>query len=293
VDVPPPDLRGRVVVITGATSGIGRATAVALARMGATLALVARDRARADATVAEIAAATGNRDVAVFLADLGAQADIRRVAGELLERYPQIHVLVNNAGVMNLRRRTTVDGVEETFAVNHLGYFLLTLLLLDRLKASAPARIVNVASDAHKFVRGMSWDDLGHEKTYAAMRVYGHSKLANILFTQELARRLEGTGVTANAAHPGAVATRLGHQNAWWAALLAKALGLFFRTPERGAETSIRLASAPELAGVTGRYFANGREARTSTPARDQEAARRLWDVSERMVGLASEPPGW
>lgn len=281
-----PDLRGRVVVITGATSGIGRATAVALARMGATLGLVARDRTRADETVAEIGSATGNRDVAVFLADLASQAEIRRVAGEILARYPRIHVLLNNAGVMNLTRRTTVDGIEETFAVNHLAYFLLTLLLLDRLKASAPARIVNVASDAHKFVRGITWDDLGHETSYAAMRVYGHSKLANVLFTQELARRLEGTGVTANAVHPGAVATRLGHQNAWWAALLARVVGLFLRTSERGAETSIRVASAPELAAVTGRYFANGREARTSTPARDTEAARRLWDVSARMVGL-------
>jgi NAD(P)-dependent dehydrogenase (short-subunit alcohol dehydrogenase family) len=291
--MPPPDLHGRVVLITGATSGIGRATAVALARMGATLGLVARDRARADATVAEIAAATGNRDVAVFLADLGSQADIHRVAGELLARYPRIDVLVNNAGVVNLQRRTTVDGLEETFAVNHLGYFLLTLLLLDRLKASAPARIVNVASHAHKVVRGINWDDLGHERSYAWARVYGHSKLANVLFTRELARRLEGSGVTVNAVHPGAVATRLGHQNAWWSALIAKTLGIFFRTPERGAETSIRLASSPELAGVTGRYFANGREARPSAAAQDPAAARRLWDASARLVGLPTEPPGW
>ena len=187
------DLRGRMCVITGATSGIGRATATALARKGATLGLVARDAARAEATVRAIADATGNRDVTVFRADLASQADVRRVAPEILARFPRIHVLLNNAGIVNLQRRVTVDGIEETFAVNHLAYFLLTLLLLDRLKASAPARIVNVASDAHKFVGGIAWDDLNQEKAYGGMRVYGHSKLANILFTRELARRLAGT----------------------------------------------------------------------------------------------------
>ncbi len=205
-------MNGRVCVVTGASSGIGRATARALARLGATLALVGRDRGRGEETVAALRAESGSAAVALFLADLSSQAEIRRLGAELCDRYPAIHVLVNNAGVVNLRRSTTADGIETVFAVNHLAYFLLTHLLLARLRASAPARIVNVASDAHRFGR-IDLDDLGHARRYRAMRVYGASKLANILFTYELARRLDGTGVTANCLHPGAVATRLGQNN--------------------------------------------------------------------------------
>jgi NAD(P)-dependent dehydrogenase (short-subunit alcohol dehydrogenase family) len=280
------DLRGRTVILTGATNGIGRATALALARMGAALAIVARDRTRGEATVAEIRAQTGATPD-LLLADLSSQASIRSLAAEILARYPRVDVLVNNAGVVNLKREETADGIEATFAVNHLGYFLLTNLLLDRLKASAPARIVNVASDAHKFVGGMRWDDLEWRRGYKAMRVYGQSKLANILFTRELARRLAGTGVTVNAVHPGAVSTGLGKQNGWWAAALIKVLGLFFRTPEQGAATSIHLASSPAVDGVSGRYFADQKEARPSRAAEDDAAARRLWDLSSQMTGLA------
>ena len=279
------ELRGRVVILTGATNGIGRATALALAGMGATLAIVARDRARGEATVAEIRAQTGAVPD-LLLADLSSQGSIRKLAAEILARYPRIDVLVNNAGVVNLKREETADGIEATFAVNHLAYFLLTNLLLDRLRASAPARIVNVASDAHKFVKGLRWDDLGWATGYKSMRVYGQSKLANILFTRELARRLAGTGVTVNSVHPGAVSTGLGKQNGWWAAALIKVLGLFFRSPEQGAATSIHLASSPAVDGVSGRYFANAKEARPSRAAEDDAAARRLWDLSMQMTGL-------
>ena len=280
------DLRGRVVILTGATNGIGRATALALGRMGATLGIVARDRARGEETVAEIRAQTG-ATADLLLADLSSQASIRELAATILARYPRIDVLVNNAGIVNLKREETADGIESTFAVNHLAYFLLTNLLLDRLKASAPARIVNVASDVHKYVGGIRWDDLGWAQGYQVMRVYGQSKLANILFTRELARRLAGTGVTVNAVHPGAVSTGLGKQNGVWAAALIKVLGLFFRTPEQGAATSIHLAASPAVDGVSGRYFVDAKEARPSRAAEDDAAARRLWDLSSQMTGLA------
>jgi retinol dehydrogenase-12 len=280
-------MRGRVCVITGASSGIGRATALAIARQGATLGLVCRDRGRGEETVAEIAAQTGNRDVTLFLADLAVQAEVRRVAADLLARLPRIHVLVNNAGVVNLRRTTTVDGIETVFAVNHLAYFLLTALLLERLRESAPARIVNVASDAHRW-GPMRFDDLGWAQGYKPMRVYGQSKLANVLFTYELARRIEGSGVTANCCHPGAVATRLGHNNGRIATILTGLLAPFFRSPAQGAATSVHLASSPAVEGVSGRYFSNCREARSSRASQDPEAARRLWQVSASMTGLAA-----
>jgi NAD(P)-dependent dehydrogenase (short-subunit alcohol dehydrogenase family) len=279
-------VQGKVCIVTGATSGIGRSTALALAGMGASLGLVCRDPVRAADTVREIRERTGNAAVEVFLADLASQAAIRRVAAEIAERYAKIHVLINNAGVVNLQRTTTEDGIETVFAVNHLAYFLLTHLLLERLREGAPSRIVNVASDAHKFVRGIEFDDVGFTSGYKAMRVYGHSKLANLLFTFELARRLDGTGVTVNAVHPGAVATSLGKNNGRWAKLLIRALAPFFRTPERGAETTIHVATSPALEGVSGRYFASRREQKTSPAARDRDAAQRLWDLSANLTGL-------
>jgi NAD(P)-dependent dehydrogenase (short-subunit alcohol dehydrogenase family) len=276
-------VKNRTCIVTGASSGIGRATAVALARTGARIGLVCRDPARGDTARGEIVRETGNADVSVFLADLAVQSEIRRVAAELLDAYPAIHLLVNNAGVVNLRYAETPDGIEATFAVNHLAYFLLTHLLLDRIRASAPARIVNVASEAHKIGR-IDLDDLGHRRRYRPMRVYGASKLANILFTYELARRLEGSGVTVNCVHPGAVATRLGHNNGRVAAFLARTLGVFFRTPEDGAATSIWAATAPELDAVSGRYFANCREARSSRASHDAALARALWAASEQLI---------
>ena len=282
-------MHGRTCVITGATSGIGRATAVALAEMGATLVLVCRDRQRGEDTLAAIAAQTGRRDASLVLGDLAVQRDVRRIAAELLAGDRPLHVLINNAGVVNLQRTVTADGIETSFAVNHLAPFLLTNLLLDRLHRSAPARVVTVSSEAHRFGR-LDFDDLGNERHYRFMRVYGQTKLANILFTAELARRTDGTGVTANSLHPGAVATSLGKNNGAWARAIIALLRPFFRTAEGGAATSVHLASSPAVEGVTGRYFVDCREKLPSPAARDAAAARRLWDVSERLTGLASQP---
>jgi len=275
-------MRGRVCVVTGATSGIGRETALALGRMGATVAVVCRDPARGAAVRAEMPDA----DVSVHRADLSSQREVRALAAELLARYAAIHVLVNNAGVVNLRYSTTVDGIETVFAVNHLAYFLLSALLLDRLKASGLARVVNVASEAHRFARTIEFDDLGFARRYRGMRVYGHSKLANILFTYELARRLAGTSVTANCVHPGGVATGLGQNNGRIAVVLTKLLRPLLRTPEDGAATSIWVATSPAVDGVSGRYFKSCREARSSRVTYDVAIARRLWDVSAEMTGV-------
>ena len=270
-------------IVTGATSGIGRATAHALAAAGARVVVVCRNRERGDEVCAEIARATGNDATEVVLADLASLASVRAAADALLERCPRIDVLVNNAGVVNTSRRESADGYEEMFAVNHLAPFLLTNLLLDRIRDSAPARIVGVASDAHKF-RSLDFDDLGSTKSFGAMTTYGMSKRANILFTYELARRLEGSGVTVNCMHPGAVATGLATNNGTFPVLLTRFLSLFFRTPEKGAETVVHLATSPAVAETTGKYFYNCAEYRSDRETYDADAQRRLWEVSERLV---------
>jgi NAD(P)-dependent dehydrogenase (short-subunit alcohol dehydrogenase family) len=283
-------LDGKVVVLTGATSGIGRAAASELTASGAVLALVARDAARGQATVDELRAAAPAARVELFLADLGAQAQVRDVAAALCRRFPRIDVLLNNAGVVNLRYSTTPDGIETVFAVNHLAYFMLTLLVLDALRAAPAARIVNVASEAHRMGR-LDFDDLGNSKRFRAMRVYGQSKLCNILFTYALARRLEGSGVTANCLHPGAVATRLGQNNGRVATALTKVLRPFFRTPADGADTAVYLASAAELASVIGTYFANRKPIRSTRVTYDDAIQQRLWDVSETLTGVRWPAP--
>jgi NAD(P)-dependent dehydrogenase (short-subunit alcohol dehydrogenase family) len=276
-------------MITGASSGIGRATALALARLGATLVLVCRDRGRGEDTIAEIQRQTGNRDVTLMLADLSLQQSIRQLAQDFLATDRPLHVLVNNAGVVNLQRKLTGDGIEEVFAVNHLAYFLLTHLLLDRLTArppaSAPARIVNVASDAHKF-SGIDFDNLQGERRYRTMKIYGQSKLANIMFTYELARRLDGSGVTVNCLHPGTVATGLGANNGAVAKVLIKLLATVFRTPESGAATSIYLASSPQVEGISGKYFSNCKPRRSTKISYDVAVQHRLWDISAQLTGL-------
>jgi NAD(P)-dependent dehydrogenase (short-subunit alcohol dehydrogenase family) len=277
-------LRDKQCIVTGATSGIGEQIARGLLREGASVAVVGRSRERGEAALARLRG-VGSGSAELLLADLSLQAEVRRLAAQLLERYARIHVLVNNAGIVNLRRELTADGLEATFAVNHLAYFQLTLLLLERLRASAPARIVNVASDAHRF-GALDFADLQNERGYRSMRVYGQSKTANILFTRELARRLEGTGVSVNCLHPGAVATRLGQQNGAVAKLLTRALSVFFRTPAKGAETAIWLAAAPEPAGVSGRYFQDRRAREPSPHARDDAAAARLFAESARLTSL-------
>lgn len=285
-------VEGKTCLVTGATSGIGTETALALAQQGAHVVISGRSAEKAEATRADIARASGNPNVRVLLADLSSLAEVRKLADSFLSIYPTLHVLVNNAGVVNTRRQLTVDGFESMFAVNHLAYFLLTNLLLGRMKQSAPARIVSVASDAHVF-GSIDWDDLQSEHKFGGlpfvggMRVYGTSKLANILFNSELARRIEGSGVTANCLHPGMVRTGLGQNNAGVAATIAGLLMMpVALSPAKGAETTVYLASSPAVEGVSGRYFAKKREARLSGEARDASAARRLWEISAELVGL-------
>jgi NAD(P)-dependent dehydrogenase (short-subunit alcohol dehydrogenase family) len=279
-------MAGRVVLMTGATSGIGKEAAVELARQGATLLAVSRDRVRGEAAAAEIRRRSGSGAVELFLADLSSQASIRELAGAVRARHGRLHVLINNAGILNLRRRTTVDGIEETFALNHLAPFLLTNLLLDRLAASAPARIVNTASAAHKFGR-IDFANLQGEAGYEGLRAYATSKLENVLFTDELARRLEGmgaTGVTANCVHPGGVDTGLWRDMKGSLRLLLAAMRPFLLSPARGAEPLIHLASSPDLAGVTGQYFHRRKPRRSSAASRDPALAARLWEVSAALA---------
>ncbi len=283
------DMVGKTVVVTGGNSGIGLETAVALGQMGARVLITARNASRGEAAVAQIAqriGAVGSVELVIF--DLADLASVRAGAAEILDRCPELHVLVNNAGLVLTERSESVDGYESTFATNHLGPFLLSTLLLDRLVASAPSRIVNVASTAHSAARhGMPFDDLQSKNGYRSMRVYGQSKLANILFTNELARRLSGTGVTANSLHPGTVATGYGADGdtKGFLAFGIKIAKPFFLSAQKGARTSVYLASSPEVEGVSGRYFVKCKARRPRPQALDAEAARRLWDVSEELVG--------
>jgi NAD(P)-dependent dehydrogenase (short-subunit alcohol dehydrogenase family) len=281
------DMTGKTVVITGGNSGIGLETAVALAQEGAKTVITARDPSRGEAAVAAIRARSGRDDVELVVFDLGSVASTRQGALAILERCDRIDVLLNNAGVVLSDRRETVDGLEATFAVNHLGPFVLTELLLDRIKDSAPARIVNVASTAHKGARkGLDFDDLQSTSRYGGMQVYSKTKLANIYFTTELARRLDGTGVTVNCLHPGTVATGYGRDgdSSGVLAFGLKVIKPFILSAEKGARTSIYLASSPDVAGVTGKYFVKCKARNPSAAARDDEAAQRLWKVSEEIV---------
>ncbi|TMA35793.1 MAG: SDR family oxidoreductase [Deltaproteobacteria bacterium] len=294
-------LDGRIALVTGATSGIGQETAVGLAARGAQVVLVGRDRARAEDARKDVTERSSNPHVDVLLADFASLDAVRGLAREFCDRYPALHLLVNNAGLVMTERVLTVDGYETTLAVNHLAPFLLTHLLRERLLASGPARIVNVASDAHRFVpRGFDFDDPMAERSFgfptvvSGLRIYGMSKLANILFTVELARRLEGTRVTANAVHPGGVATRLGtNTGGVLGKLIPLAMRPFFKTPEQGAATSLYVATSPAVADTNGRYFADSREREPSRAARDGEAARRLWNLSCEWVGVAVEDTRW
>jgi NAD(P)-dependent dehydrogenase (short-subunit alcohol dehydrogenase family) len=271
--------------VTGASSGIGLETARALAAQGATLVAVCRSRERGEAALASIRESTGNSDLHLALADLSAQSGIRQLAKELVTRWPRIHVLVNNAGVVETRRRLSSDGIEMVFAVNHLSYYLLTRLLLNRLQESAPARVVNVSSDAHRFAR-LDWDNLQGEKSWSFMRQYGLSKLCNILFTLELAKRTTGGGMTVNALHPGAVGTHLGQNNGTWAKVILFLGRPFLLTPVQGAQTSIYLASSPEVDGMSGGYFVKQRPVAPTPEASNPGNAAQLWELSARLTGL-------
>jgi NAD(P)-dependent dehydrogenase (short-subunit alcohol dehydrogenase family) len=277
----------KTCVITGATSGIGLATAAALAERGVRLVLLARSPARAEAALGAIARRAPAARVEIEQVELASLRSIAEAAPRILARCPRIDVLIHNAGVVLLRRETSADGYEKTFAVNHLAHFALTRLLRERLVATPGARIVTVASEAHRFGGALDFDDLQSERRYRGLAVYARSKLCNVLWTRELARRLAGTGVTANCCHPGGVATRLGQTDAAWTRVLSRAIGWFLLTPEQGARTSVYLATAPGLGSVSGRYFARERESRPSRAARDDGAARRLWEVSETLMARA------
>jgi retinol dehydrogenase 14 len=275
---------GKVALVTGGTSGIGKATAMALAAMGADVVVVGRDRERGEKAAAEIRAQTGGK-VDLALADLSSQAGVRELAEGFRSRYDRLDVLVNNAGLVQSTRTETADGLETTFATNHLAPFLLTNLLLDLLKKSAPSRVVTVSSETERW-GNIDFDDLQSKKKYRGFPVYGMTKLANIMFTYELAERLEGTGVTATCMHPGAVNTRFGTNNSGPMTILFRAFKPFMRTPEQGADTVIWLASSPDVEGLSGRYYADRKPLEPKKIANDPAARRRLWEESERLTGL-------
>ena len=274
------NIQGKVAIVTGANSGIGRVTAEGLALRGASVVMVCRDRARGAAAQSEIKATSGNDSVELMICDMASQKSIRAFAEEFKRTHDRLDVLVNNAGVYIRKRTVTEDGIETTFAVNHLAYFLLTESLLDLIERSGPARIINVASDAHAYGR-IDFDNLQGEKKYSGMRAYANSKLANILFTYELARRLKSARVTANCLHPGAVATNIFRSLPKPIEALIKLVTL---SPEKGAETSIYLASSPEVEGLTGKYFVKKTATKSSSESYNEEVARRLWDESARLT---------
>ncbi|MBZ0282729.1 MAG: SDR family oxidoreductase [Anaerolineae bacterium] len=279
-------MNGKICLVTGATNGIGKATAQALAQMGATVVIVGRNPAKCAAVVSEIKQISGNNNVEALVGDLSVMAEVQQVADQFKAKYQKLHVLVNNAGASFLKREVTAEGLEKTFALNHLSYFLLTNLLLDTLKASAPARIVNVSSDAHKGAR-LDFDDLQSEKGNFGANAYGRSKLANIVFSYELARRLSGTGVTVNVLHPGLVRTGFASN---MGVVLSTVIDFFMRfvglTPEQGAQTSVYLATSPDVENVTGKYWVKSKAVSSSPASYDEATWTRLWEASDKLVAV-------
>jgi NAD(P)-dependent dehydrogenase (short-subunit alcohol dehydrogenase family) len=278
-------MAGKTVLVTGATQGIGREAALAFAKMGARVGVVGRDATRAREAAEYVKAAVPGAQVDIFLADLSLMADVRKLADEVKAIYSELHVLLNNAGAIFTDRKTTSEGLEQTFALNHMSYFLLTNLLLELLQKSAPARVVSVSSDAHQ-LNSFNLADLQSEKSYGGMKAYGASKLENILFTRELARRLEGTGVTANCLHPGVIASGFGKNNGGLFGALLKVGNLFMTTPEKGARTSVYVATSEEGGKVSGAYFNNSKQAKTAKVAQDAAVAKQLWDESAKLAGI-------
>ncbi|TET23297.1 MAG: SDR family oxidoreductase [Candidatus Stahlbacteria bacterium] len=280
------EMKGKVCLVTGANSGIGKETALGLAKMGATVVMACRSKERGEAARLEIKRESGNTSVDLMLADLSSQSQIYRLAKEFKERYKRLDVLINNAGIGLAERAKSSDGIEMFFAVNHIAPFLLTHLLLERLKASAPSRIVNVSSFMHAWVNGLNLNELPGREKFFGIPAYTHSKLALLMFSYELARRLAGTGVTVNALNPGFVKTNVGHQVRGALRIVRWVIFNVFRaiTPQEGAQTSIYLASSPEVEGVTGKYFSKQK----LKASYDREAWQRLWKVSEELTGLAS-----
>jgi NAD(P)-dependent dehydrogenase (short-subunit alcohol dehydrogenase family) len=281
--------QGKICLVTGASSGIGKATALGLAKLGATVVMVCRDANKGEAALSEIKRKSGSSSVDLLLADLSSQKAMRRLANEYESKYQQLHVLINNAGVYYTKRHVTVDGLEAMFAINYLARFLLTNLLLDIIKQSAPARIINVAGAYHAKGK-IAFDDLQGEKDFDGQRANHQSKLADVLFTYELARRLEGTGVTVNCLHPGMVATDLIDKDKDFPVFfkyLYKLSRSLMKSPAKGAETSLYLASSPEVEGITGQYFVNKKISPSSPESHDIQLAKRLWEVSEKLAKLA------
>jgi len=283
-------MQGKVVVITGGTSGIGRVAAERLAMLGARLVLIARERQRGEATLARLKALAAGTAHSLHYADLARLAEAKRVGEEIAAAEPRVDVLINNAGAIFSRRQVTADGLERTFALNHMSYFVLTRVLRDRLIAAAPARIVNTASNAHR-AGHLDFGDLQSTKAYPPFRVYGTTKLCNILFTRELARRLSGDGVTANSLTPGLVATRWGDEAGGLYALGARIVKFFGKSAEVGAQTLVYLATSPEVATESGQFFDDCRPGKLTAEAQDDTVARRLWSESERIAASASVPP--
>lgn len=279
------DINGKVCLVTGANSGIGKATAIGLGKMGATVVMVCRNKERGEAAAKEVVSKTGNKSVSLLMADLLSQAEIRRLAREFESAFDRLHVLVNNAGSYFPNYGTSEDGIERTFALNSLAPFLLTNLLLDRMKAGAPSRVVNVSSVAH-YSGWIRLEDLNGQKGYRGTSAYSRSKLVLVLFTKELARRLEGSGVTANSLHPGAIRTNIWQHTGIFSPLTLVA-SRFMRGPGKGAETVLFLASSPDVEGVSGKYFDDMKERRSARAAQDEELARQLWSACERLTGLA------
>jgi NAD(P)-dependent dehydrogenase (short-subunit alcohol dehydrogenase family) len=277
-------MQGKTVVITGATSGIGEVAACALAQQGARIILIARDRSRGEQTLERLEAVAPGRNHVAHYANLSRLAEMKRAAEAIAGSEPQIDVLINNAGALFATRQVTGDALEMTFATNHIAYFLVTNLLLERLKATPGARIVSTASDAHKRAK-LDFDDLQMEKGYSGFGMYGRSKLMNILFTRELSRRLAGSGVTANCLHPGFVATRFADASGGLTSLVVKAAKRFALTPEEGAKTIIYLASSPEVNGITGKYFQKCKQLMPTAEAQNDADAQKLWDISLQLTG--------
>jgi retinol dehydrogenase 12 len=280
------DMKDKTVLLTGFTAGLGRAAAFALAEMGADLHLLARNREKAVETIETLRLRTPGVRVELSIGDLGNLSDVRRMASEFLSTNRTLDVLFNNAGVVNQKRRTTVDGYEETFAVNHLGHFLLTHLLLESLRENGSGRVVSTASGAHRFGGGLNFDDLQSSRDYSTFSVYGRSKLANILFTQELARRESHSGITANCFHPGFVGSDFSKNNGTWARIMMTLGSPFSRSPEKGAETGVYLCTSPEAAKMSGAYFFDMKEIAPSAAVFSAGDAEQLWDISLSLAGV-------
>jgi len=278
-------MKNKICIITGASSGMGLATALSLAGMGSTLGLICRNKEKGEKVVKYIKEKTRNNNIALFIADLSSLKEIIKLAEEISKIFPRIDVLVNNAGAINKERTVTVDGYETTFATNHLAYFLLTNLLLDNLKASPNARIVSVASQA-AMIGKINFNDLQLEKKFSSMNAYANSKLANIMFTYSLAKRLEGTNVTANCLHPGGVRTNFGQDLKGFFGFIFQKMSGLMRTAEKGAETIIWLASSKEVEGVSGKYFKDLKEIKSNKQSYNTEAQQKLWLMSEKLCGL-------